>query len=148
MAQKGETGLADMDKVTERQRKKVRDRMTPFSEICEEFISKEQEILNWKRKEYSSQDDRIENFRTVGRFLNQKPSVIALIYLLKHIQSIAVAVITGVFVWAWEKEGGEALKQRIADARNYLLLLAACLDEEVNNEQLSAVCGCGKRTKK
>ena len=101
-----------------------------FNELCEEFISKSQEVLAWKRGEYAAGVDRLENFRTVGDFLGKKPSVIALIYLLKHIQSIAVAVITGVFVWAWTKDGGEALKQRIVDAINYLLLLAACLDEE------------------
>jgi hypothetical protein len=47
---------------------------------------------------------------------------------MKHVQSIALAVRTGKYAWAWETEGGEGLKQRIADARNYLLLLAACLE--------------------
>jgi len=118
-----------------------------FNKLCDEFLSKSQEILVWKREEYAPGEDRLENFRTVGNFLNKKPSVIALIYLLKHIQSIAVAVITDVFVWAWTKDGGEALKQRIVDAINYLLLLAACLDEEANNEHLSSVCSCRKCVK-
>ena len=37
---------------------------------------------------------------------------------------------TGKYRWCWETEEGEGLKQRIADARNYLQLLAACLEEE------------------
>jgi len=120
-----------------------------FNKLHEEFLSKSQEILTWKREEYAPSDDRLENFRTVGNFLDKKPSVIALIYLLKHIQSIAVAVITGVFVWAWEKDGGEALKQRIVDAINYLLLLAACIDEEseAKYEPMSAVRTTGKSEK-
>jgi len=147
LAQEGETGLADMDKVTERQRKKVRDRMTPlrFSEICEEFISKEQEILNWKRKEYSSQDDRLQNFREIAALTGTSMPQVALTYLLKHIQSIKNAVMTGNVDWCWEGEGGEGMKQRIADSRNYLLLLAACLDEEaITNATVPDVCSCEK----
>jgi hypothetical protein len=30
----------------------------------------------------------------------------------------------------WEADGGEGLKQRIADALSCLLMLAACLEEE------------------
>ena len=32
------------------------------------------------------------------------------------------------------QKGGEGLKQRFVDARNYLLLLAACLEEEAGIE--------------
>ena len=32
-------------------------------------------------------------------------------------------------------EKREGLKQRIADARNYLLLLAACIEEEIRKEE-------------
>ena len=117
--------------------------MTPlrFSEICEEFISKEQEILNWKRKEYSSQDDRLQNFREIAALTGTNMPQVALTYLLKHIQSIKNAVMTGNVDWCWEGEGGEGMKQRIADSRNYLLLLAACLDEEaVTNATVTDVC--------
>ena len=117
--------------------------MTPlrFSEICEEFISKEQEILNWKRKEYSPQDDRLQNFREIAALTGTSMPQVALTYLLKHIQSIKNAVMTGNVDWCWEGEGGEGMKQRIADSRNYLLLLAACLDEEaVTNATVTDVC--------
>ncbi|MFA7186517.1 MAG: hypothetical protein WC082_16570 [Victivallales bacterium] len=106
--------------------------MTPeqFNELCKEFLQKEEAILNWKRSEYSSKEDRLQNFREVAEFLGQRPSEVALAYLMKHIQSIALAVRTGKYRWCWETEEGEGLKQRIADARNYLQLLAACLEEE------------------
>lgn len=106
--------------------------MTPeqFENLREEFLIHEARILDWERGEYSSSVDRLQNFREVADFLGIEPSFVALMYLLKHIQSIAFAVRTEMYSWAWETEGGEGLKQRIADARNYLLLLAACLDEE------------------
>lgn len=106
--------------------------MTPeqFEILRDEFLTQEARILDWKKSEYSPDEDRLLNFRQVAELLGQRPSEVALSYLLKHIQSIALAVRSGSYVWDWEGEGGEGLKQRIADARNYLLLLAACLDEE------------------
>lgn len=45
---------------------------------------------------------------------------------------------TGKYDWDWETDGGEGLKQRIVDARNYLLLLAACLEVETYPEHYIA----------
>jgi len=106
--------------------------MTParFEQLVKEFQEQEGKILSHKGNEYSPDEDRLQNFREVAGFLDQRLAEVALSYLLKHIQSIALAVRTGKYAWAWETEGGEGLKQRIADARNYLLLLAACLEEE------------------
>lgn len=106
--------------------------MTPqqFENLRDEFLTHEARILDWKRGEYAPNDDRLQNFREVAAFFGQRPAEVALTYLMKHIQSIALAVRTGNYAWAWTKEGGEGLKQRFADARNYLLLLAACLEEE------------------
>jgi len=104
-----------------------------FRELVREFAEKEDTIFVWKAGEYSTDGDRLQNFREIAEFLGKKPLEIALAYLLKHVQSIALAARTGKYAWtwAWETEGGEGLKQRIVDARNYLLLLAACIDEEV-----------------
>lgn len=101
-----------------------------FEELREEFLEHEARILDWKRGEYSPNEDRLQNFREVAAFLNKRPAEVALTYLMKHIQSITLAVRTGSYNWTWNTEGGEGLKQRIVDARNYLLLLAACLEEE------------------
>ena len=100
-----------------------------FEQLVKEFQEQEAKILSHKGNEYSDQEDRLLNFREVAEFLGRSPAEVALAYLLKHIQSIALAVKTGKYAWAWETEGGEGLKQRIADARNYLLFLAACLEE-------------------
>lgn len=106
--------------------------MTPerFEELCREFIEHEQKLLSWKAGEYCDGSDRLQNFREIARFLECELQDVALAYLMKHIQSIALAVKTGEVNWTWETESGEGLKQRIADARNYLLLLAACIDAE------------------
>lgn len=100
-----------------------------FEILREEFLTHEARILDWKRGEYSPDEDRLLNFRQVAEFEGRTPAEVALTWLLKHIQSITLAVRSADYAWAWETEGGEGLKQRIADARNYLLLLAACLEE-------------------
>ena len=107
--------------------------MTPdqFEILRDEFLVREARILDWKRNEYSPDEDRLQNFREVAEFSGRQMSEVALIWLLKHIQSISLAVQSKKYAWAWKTESGEGLKQRIADARNYLLLLAACLEEEI-----------------
>lgn len=106
-----------------------------FNKLVKEFAEIEAIILTWKAGEYTDTVDRLKNFRQVAAFQGRTPAQVALTYLLKHVQSIALAVETGNYVWAWEKEGGEGMKQRFADARNYLLLLAACLDEDGNCDE-------------
>lgn len=89
-------------------------------------------MLDWKGDEYTDGADRLLDFRRIGNLLGKKPSEVAMTYLWKHLNAILLAVQRGEgYAWAWETEGGEGLKQRIADARNYLILLAACLDEEI-----------------
>ena len=100
-----------------------------FNRLCEEFKGREDEIMDFKRTEYAAGEDRLENFRTIAGFTETSMEQVALLYLLKHIQSITVAVKTDKYRWCWEDGDGEGLKQRISDARNYLLLLAGCLDE-------------------
>jgi len=100
-----------------------------FNKLCGEFKEREDEIMDFKRIEYAANEDRLENFRTISEFTETSMEQVALLYLLKHIQSITVAVKSDRYRWCWEDDDGEGLKQRIADARNYLLLLAAALEE-------------------
>ena len=108
-----------------------------FEQLVKEFQEQEGKIMSHKGNEYSPHEDRLLNFHQVAEFLGRTPAEVALSYLLKHIQSIALAVRTGKYAWAWETEGGEGLKQRIADARNYLLFLAACLEEANDSVMLN-----------
>jgi len=101
-----------------------------FEALREEFLTHEA-LPVWKRGEYSSDEDILQNFRKVAE-LRGFPVEEALAYRL--VLRIVRAVEAGKYAWAWETEGGEGLKQRIADARNYLLLLAACLEDKNDNE--------------
>lgn len=102
-----------------------------FDRVIEEFNERTIEILSSKGEEYASDDDRLMNFRTVGDMAMLGADEVAVTYLLKHIQRLSKAVREDDYEWAWRHEdGSEALKQRVADAINYLLLLALALETE------------------
>ncbi len=113
-----------------------------FKVLMDEFLNHEQEIMNLKAQDYTNDHDRLKNFRQIAQFEGRNMSQIAMSYLLKHVQSIALAVQAGDLgedSWVWSTEDGyEGLKQRIADARNYLLLLAACLEVELHGSDKSS----------
>lgn len=101
--------------------------------IREDMLSKESELLDIKGGEYGADFDRLLNFKEIGDFLDMRATEVCLVLLLKHIQSITLAIKSGNYHsrWYWKDEkGNEGLKQKIADARNYLLLLAACIEDE------------------
>lgn len=105
-----------------------------FATLVEEIRSRSEAIMAAKAQEYGSDKERLRNFREIGALANLRVSRVALTFLLKHIQSIALAVNSGDFDnWDWQlPTGGEGLKQRIADAINYLYLLAMCIEEEAS----------------
>ncbi len=101
-----------------------------FEKLVKKFQEKEEEIMDWKAGEYSDKEDRLLNFRQIAEISKLEMSEVALVFLLKHIQSITYAVMTRQVKWCWKDEYGEGTKQRIADARNLLKLLSGCLEEE------------------
>jgi len=115
--------------------------MTPerFEQLVKEFLDESANVMLRKRAEYSPSADVLQNFKEVSYFSEGffTPSKIAFIFLMKHIQSIKEAIRTGNYDWVWQKEnGGEGLKQRIADVINYMLLIAAALEEEQKYKEL------------
>jgi len=105
-----------------------------FEKLCIEFEKKEAELRSVKGKEYAT-DDVLAAICKIANFIKEPPEKVCMILLLKHIQSLSKAVSEDTTcMWFWEHDGREGLKQRIADARNYLLLLAACLDEKSEYE--------------
>lgn len=98
--------------------------------VVEEFRDHSADLLIRKGQEYATEEDRLLNFRTVADMAELDEATVCSVYLLKHIQSLAHAVRTGEYTWEWRTEDGdEGLKQRVADAINYLFLLAAILEE-------------------
>lgn len=88
-------------------------------------------LRDYKEGEYAENADTLLNFHRMGPFLGMAPSQYCMVLLGKHLQGIAHQIMRGKWVWAYRTEdGGEGLKQRIADARNYLDLLFALLTEE------------------
>lgn len=103
--------------------------------LYEELTENEKGILDWKAGEYAPSGDQLQNFREIADFIGPDPvqvtpALVTFMYLMKHVQSIKNAVISGEYNWAWITDEGEGTKQRIADIRNYMLLLAACLQEQ------------------
>ena len=104
-----------------------------FEALAAEIDERRGDIMLERRGEYSRPpDDVLRNFRVIAGFRrNRRPTDVCLEFLLKHIQSLTEAVDLQSYSWCWDKPGGgEGLKKRIADAINYLYLLAACIDEE------------------
>ena len=120
--------------------------LTPerFEALREEFLTHEARIPVWKRGEYSPNVDILQTFRKKAELSGFPAEAILAYNSLRLVRRIVRAVETGKYAWAWETEDGEGLKQCIADARNYLLFLAACLEEEMEakDETMSDVCAC------
>jgi hypothetical protein len=107
------------------------DRVTQedFDDVIEEFNEATVEILQSKGEEYATENDRLMNFRTVGEMAGLEPEEVTVTYLLKHVQRLSKAVREDEYQWDWRHDdGSEALKQRVADSINYLLLLALALE--------------------
>ena len=104
-----------------------------WDRLVKEFEEKEAKLLHNKNREYAGgrgKEDFLRNFREVAVFEGREPAQVGLTWLLKHVHGICKAIESGNYEWCWENESGEQLKQRISDARNYLLLIAACLEDE------------------
>lgn len=101
-----------------------------FKKLYTDTRVKEQELLGFKRGEYTQGDeDVLINFKQVAAFTDTTPEEVCLTYMMKHIQSIAMAIKRNPDIkFEWKTETGEeGLAQRFSDARNYLLLLAALI---------------------
>lgn len=109
-----------------------------FRKLWDEFDSMERGLSDTKRGEYANDEDCLINFKEVAQFLGIMPEEYCMTVLAKHIHGInhAIRVVCsgGKYRWAWSDEFGEALKQRFADARNYLMLMAAIIEEKVKED--------------
>ena len=84
----------------------------------------ENKIMLTKGEEYTvSDDDKFKNFKSIAERINTTPEIVALVYLLKHMDSIRNFVLHG------KESSDETIKGRIQDARNYLLLLGGIIEE-------------------
>jgi hypothetical protein len=100
-----------------------------FEGLMKSMVDRETKLLLQKRKEYAGDDDVLVNFKQIAPILGCEPEDVAVMYLMKHIQSVCHGAKRGdPLVWA-NTDGSEGILQKITDARNYLLLLAAIISE-------------------
>ena len=106
-------------------------RATRFNALKREFDEHETMLLGVKKTEYANDEDRLINFKEASVMSGLTPEHYCFTLVMKHIHAIRrVVVLDGEYEWCWSNEWGEGIKQRIADARNYILLLAALMDEK------------------
>lgn len=84
----------------------------------------EAELLFSKGKEYASDADALSNFKRRAEDVGVSPEQICWIFASKHFDSIKSYVAKG------QTFSNEPIEGRIADARNYLLLLLALIQEK------------------
>ena len=114
-------------------------KLKEFQAICEKFFAEETKLLGIKRQAYigDSKEDVIANFKQIAAFEGRRPEEVCLTLILKHIQSIQKKVASDKYIspeFIDSTDGTEGFWQRIADARNYLLLLAALIKESADKE--------------
>ena len=101
-----------------------------FEEILGQFESEEHILLLGKRKEYAVDEDCLSNFKATAKATSMSPEDVCVVLLMKHVQAIAKAAHDPSTRLGFGGSGAaEGFSQRIADARNYLILLAALIGE-------------------
>lgn len=101
--------------------------ITEYQKIKEILIDRGWQIENDKRPSYTiGSEDVLANFKRVADRANTGATNVAVIYLLKHIDSILAMVNNP------DLPQAEPVLDRFADASNYLALLLALLVEELD----------------
>lgn len=100
-----------------------------FIKWAESMQVEENRIMLLKGEEYTvSSEDKFKNFKSIGERTDSTAEKVALIYLLKHMDSIRN------YVLHCKEVSDEPIMGRIMDARNYLLLLGGIIAESSSNQ--------------
>ena len=95
-----------------------------FFKLSDEFLAECKNIQVEKGREYTvDSSDKFKNFKSIGDRLGMDAKMVALVYMLKHMDSIRAYILSG-------KEGSEGLKGRCQDLVNYAIMLWAMDYEE------------------
>jgi hypothetical protein len=97
-----------------------------FDKILNERLFKIKEVLANKAKEYSSDKDRLHNFKEASKFLNCTPEKALLGFLTKHLVSVIDMINNSNVIY------DEAIiNEKIGDCINYFILLEALMKEHI-----------------
>ena len=104
-----------------------------FNEIVEARCEKIKKVLVKKAAEYSSDTDRLHNFKVASRINDETPEKALWGMMAKHLVSILdiVAATRG-----GRRPSAELRDEKVGDAINYLILLEALLIEQAPSEQV------------
>jgi len=97
--------------------------LATMMKVLRELHKAEMEIYVSKGKEYSGDANAFANFERAADNLGLHPITVLLVYLSKHFDSICT------FVKTKKVHSNEDITGRLMDARNYLGLLYAMVDE-------------------
>ena len=101
-----------------------------FFRLSDEFLKSCKDIQIEKGREYCvDSSDKFKNFKSIGDRLGMDAKMVALVYMLKHMDSIRAYVLSG-------KEGSEGIKSRCQDLVNYAIMLWAMDHEEKSYREL------------
>tara|TARA_R100001594_G_scaffold140980_1_gene186547 strand:+ start:4656 stop:4976 length:321 start_codon:yes stop_codon:yes gene_type:complete len=104
-------------------------KVNDFMKWAKVMQEEENRLMLVKGEEYTVSDkDKFKNFKSIGDRMNLGAEHVALIYLLKHMDSIRNYVLNG------REVSEEPITGRIQDARNYLLLLGGIIAEKQQEE--------------
>ena len=104
-----------------------------LDDILNKMIEEERQILWAKGMDYSEDDDRTLNFKEIATMTRKfNKYEVWTVYFLKHVQSIIKFCMTG-------KTESENIENRILDARNYLVLLRAMIEEDKPNDNVKQI---------
>jgi len=96
-----------------------------FYVLLKQMVKDEETIMIGKGKEYTiGSDDKLQNFKDVGKASNLDPMKVWQVYFMKHVASIYNYIKDGV------EASDEPIEGRIKDARNYLALLVGLIKEQ------------------
>ena len=112
--------------------------MTPeeFSKYAHARMAKELDILTKKGHDYTQgSKDRYKNFNDLAKELELSSLAVMFIFFKKHLDSIKTFIKHG----AVESED---IQDRIADARNYLLLMGAWISERPSKDVVYICKSC------
>ena len=96
-----------------------------FQAIIEYCFEEEKKLIGVKAEDYARDGDRLANFKSGSAFTGLTPRQTLWGYLAKHLSSVK-EIVDGKTV------SHDVLREKIGDARNYLILLEALVLEETN----------------
>lgn len=109
--------------------KKVRINMnhSEFNKLLNEIVIRTTNVLATKSAEYSTDTDKLHNFKRAGKMLQCSPEKALVGMWTKHVISI-LDIVDGNTAKSYD-EYIKTVEEKITDAINYLILLEALIKE-------------------